>query len=54
MKSIERILLVEDEASLAETIKLNLELEGYKVQHAADGRTALKVFLNQNGLISLY
>lgn len=47
MKNIERILLVEDEASLAETIKLNLELEGYKVQHAADGRTALKVFKSE-------
>lgn len=47
MKSIERILLVEDEASLAETIKLNLELEGYKVQHAGDGRTALKVFKSE-------
>jgi two-component system alkaline phosphatase synthesis response regulator PhoP len=40
----QRILLVEDEQSLSETIKLNLELEGYVVQTAKDGKTALKVF----------
>jgi len=39
-----RILLVEDEQSLADTIKLNLELEGYKVQVAGDGKKALKIF----------
>lgn len=39
-----RILLVEDEQSLCETIKLNLELEGYVVQTARDGKTALRVF----------
>lgn len=39
-----RILLVEDEQSLLETIKLNLELEGYKVQTANDGKKALKAF----------
>lgn len=39
-----RILLVEDEQSLADTIKLNLELEGYKVQLAGDGKKALKMF----------
>lgn len=39
-----RILLVEDEPSLRDTIKLNLEMEGYVVQTASDGKTALKVF----------
>ncbi len=39
-----RILLVEDESSLAETIKLNLELEGYAVQIAKDGKSALRHF----------
>jgi len=39
-----RILLVEDEQSLADTIKLNLELEGYKVQLANDGKKALRMF----------
>ena len=39
-----RVLLVEDEQSLADTIKLNLELEGYKVHTATDGKKALKAF----------
>jgi len=39
-----RILLAEDEISLSETIKLNLELEGYRVQVAGDGKKALKLF----------
>ena len=39
-----RILLVEDEAALCDTIKLNLELEGYTVQIARDGKSALKSF----------
>ena len=37
-----RVLLVEDEENIRETVKLNLELEGYEVVTAADGRTALK------------
>ena len=39
-----RILLVEDELSLSDTIKLNLELEGYTVQTAKDGKSALRIF----------
>jgi two-component system alkaline phosphatase synthesis response regulator PhoP len=39
-----RILLVEDEHTLAETIKLNLELEGYVVTSVSDGKKALKTF----------
>jgi two-component system, OmpR family, alkaline phosphatase synthesis response regulator PhoP len=42
--STTRILLVEDEQSLADTIKLNLELEGHKVVTANDGKKALKAF----------
>jgi two-component system, OmpR family, alkaline phosphatase synthesis response regulator PhoP len=37
------ILLVEDEANLHETIKLNLELEGYIVKSAFDGEKALQI-----------
>lgn len=37
-----RILLVEDEHSLSETIKLNLELEGHNVTTVNDGKKALK------------
>lgn len=39
-----RILLVEDEEHLLEVIKLNLELEGYKVTTAMDGNSAVKIF----------
>jgi two-component system alkaline phosphatase synthesis response regulator PhoP len=37
-----RVLLVEDEENIRETVKLNLEIEGYEVVTAADGRKALK------------
>ncbi len=37
-----RILLVEDEADIADLVKLNLENEGYKVSHAKDGVEALQ------------
>jgi two-component system, OmpR family, alkaline phosphatase synthesis response regulator PhoP len=37
-----RILLVEDEENIREVVKLNLELEGYEVVTAADGKKALQ------------
>lgn len=39
-----RILLVEDEPSLYEALKLNLELEGYNVTVAKDGEEAMDKF----------
>jgi two-component system response regulator RegX3 len=39
-----RILLVEDEASLADSVRYNLEREGYAVTVAADGLRALERF----------
>ncbi len=39
-----RILVVEDEESLADTVRYNLEREGYAVSVAADGRRALERF----------
>jgi two-component system, OmpR family, response regulator RegX3 len=39
-----RILIVEDEESLAETIRYNLEREGFVTSSAGDGRTALERF----------
>lgn len=42
-----RILLAEDEPSLNETIRLNLELEGYRVTSVADGKSALKTFKSE-------
>jgi len=40
----ERILIVEDEGSLADSVRYNLEREGYVVTVAEDGRTALERF----------
>jgi two-component system response regulator RegX3 len=39
-----RILIVEDEESLAESVGYNLEREGYVVEVAADGRDAIERF----------
>lgn len=39
-----RILLVEDEESLQDIIKLNLELEGYEVAAVSNGKSALEEF----------
>jgi len=39
-----RILVVEDEAPLAETVRYNLEREGYVVEVVGDGRTAIDRF----------
>lgn len=43
-----RILLVEDEENIRETVKLNLELEDYEVVTAGDGRKALKYTKEQH------
>src|SRR5438045_9296490 len=40
----QRILLVEDNAKLAEGIEYNLRLEGYDVRIAETGRAALEIF----------
>ena len=42
-----RILLVEDEESLQDVIKLNLEIEGYEVMAVGNGRIALQEFANK-------
>jgi two-component system, OmpR family, response regulator RegX3 len=42
--SAARILVVEDEESLADTVRYNLEREGYAVAVASDGRRALDRF----------
>lgn len=44
---MKRICLVEDEASLAEMIQLNLELEGFEVKLFDDGRMASTHFSEQ-------
>jgi two-component system alkaline phosphatase synthesis response regulator PhoP len=44
---VKRILLVEDEAHLIDVIKMNLELEGYVVKVAEDGKKAIDLFAGQ-------
>src|SRR5437868_13897150 len=39
-----RILLVEDEEHLAESISFNLEMEGYLVKNVSSGAQAVKIF----------
>lgn len=39
-----KILLVEDETSLAHNLKLNLELEGFAVNAVGDGSSAIRAF----------
>ncbi|MBA2498302.1 MAG: response regulator transcription factor [Chitinophagaceae bacterium] len=41
------ILLVEDEENLHETLRMNLELEGYEVTSAYDGVSAIKTIQNE-------
>jgi DNA-binding response OmpR family regulator len=41
------ILLVEDEANIAQALLFNLELEGYRVTHAATGAAALVNFAGE-------
>lgn len=41
-----RVLLIEDEKSLRMLIKMNLELEGYEVDQAQNGKEALRKFEN--------
>jgi two-component system, OmpR family, alkaline phosphatase synthesis response regulator PhoP len=41
-----QILLVEDEEHLHQALKLNLELEGYEVSSALDGKLALEMLQN--------
>ena len=45
---MDRILLVEDEQSIREPVKLNLELEGYEVVSASTGKKALKAIREQH------
>lgn len=42
-----RVLIVEDEAHLADGLKFNLQAEGHSAQVATDGETALDLLLNK-------
>ena len=43
-----RILVVDDEESIRNLMRMTLELDGYKVSTAADGPTALEIFEKEN------
>ena len=43
-----RIMLVEDEANIRKTVKMNLELEGFEVVDVADGKGAIRTFEGQH------
>ncbi len=43
-----RILIVEDEEKIARFVTLELEHEGYQVEHAADGRSAVDLALERD------
>ena len=43
-----RILIVEDEEKIARFVTLELEHEGYQVEHAVDGRTAVDLALERD------
>ncbi len=46
-----RVLIVEDEAHLAQGLRFNLEAEGHKVEVAGDGESAIELLLGhkENG-----
>mgnify|MGYP003888779241 CR=1 FL=1 len=50
---MKKILLVEDEESLINVLTLNLEMEGYQVMVATDGRLALNSFDDSFDLVVL-
>lgn len=43
-----RIFLVEDEVSIRDALKLNLELEGYEVVTTGEGKQVLRIFKEQH------
>ena len=47
------ILIAEDEKSISSVLKLNLELEGFKVLLAETGNEAIEIIKNQHDVISL-
>ena len=47
MPAEERVLVVEDEPGLADTVRYNLEREGFEVDVASDGRVGLDMFRKQ-------
>ena len=44
-----RVLIVEDEAHIADGVRFNLELEGYAVEVVGDGRAAIECLVERDG-----
>ena len=42
MDTPKRVLIVEDDAHIAELLRMHLRDEGYAVEHAADGHAGLR------------
>lgn len=53
MATPKRILVVDDEETICEVLKLNLELEGYKVDTAGSAEEALRIPLDKYNLFIL-
>ena len=49
-----RILLVEDEEALAESVRYSLEREGFEVVLAADGRRAIEKFRSMDDVLKFW
>lgn len=49
MKSLKRILVVEDEANIREFVVINLKRAGYDVAEAGSGEKALELFAHEGG-----
>ena len=53
MEDIQKILVVDDERTLCDVLKLNLELEGYKVDVAYSAEEALRMPISSYSLVLL-
>ena len=42
MDPVKRVLIVEDDAHIAELMRMHLQDEGYAITHAADGDAGLR------------
>ena len=47
------ILIVDDDSGLVKLVSLNLELDGYQVATAAEGKTALQLIKNEQPALVL-
>ena len=48
MDRLKRVLIVEDDAHIADLLRLHLRDEGYAVEHAADGNEGVRLLEQGN------